>query len=139
MTERRRKAIPPMTKLIVALRALGYRIDEIEFHHDPALILRRWDAEKQDTIPPANHPDFIRILTKAEHKVQTFGTPATTAGSDVHRAAKMRRVTAQQDEFRSRLLAKDRGEPRQKSGRIKSRGFEKKITRKVSGETIPRT
>lgn len=134
----RRKSIPVMTKLIVALRHLGYRVNEIEWDHTPALSLRRWDAEKNDTDPPANHPDFIVIRTAADHKRKTFGTHATTAGSDIHTAAKIKRVERDQAAFRQRLLAKAKGEPRQKSGKIRGRGFSKTHTRKFSGTTILR-
>lgn len=67
----RRKAIPLKTKLAVALRMLGLKADDIEYDHEPALELRPYDETAGDTIPPANDPAYIQILTIEEHKAKT--------------------------------------------------------------------
>lgn len=106
MSEGRRKAIPAMVKLEVALRALGLSIKRVRFDHEPALELRPLNAEGTDTVPPANDPLFIQILTVEDHAEKTFGTKATTAGSDINKIAKHRRITREQEEYRRRMLAK---------------------------------
>lgn len=119
MTTKRRKTIPLIVKLQVVLRELGYTIEEVDFDHFPALALRNWDEATNDTDPPANHPDFIRVLTKGAHKVKTFGPGGekriTSAGGDIHAIAHERRATDKELAFRRRLLAKANGEPKPKS------------------------
>lgn len=130
-TREHRKAIPLGVKLHAALLALGYSDEEIvggalEWDHCPALALRFVDPETGEMTPAPNDPRYIRPMRKGEHAEKTFGRPATTAGSDIGAAAKVRRITKQQEEARRRMLAKDAGEPRKKSGRIPSRGFPKR-------------
>ncbi|MDQ0422372.1 hypothetical protein J2045_003420 [Peteryoungia aggregata LMG 23059] len=106
----RRKAIPLSVKLEVALRKLGLTIEQIHWDHSPPLALREWDPVKQDTIPPANDPRHIELLLITDHKTKTFGRGGekriTTAGSDIHAIAKVRRLTKAQEEARRRMLAK---------------------------------
>ena len=110
MTERRKK-IPDRVKLIVALRAMGLEIEQVEWDHQPALALRDWNAATMDTIPPANDPIYIQMLRIAEHRCKTFGRGGekrtTTHGSDLHAIAKVRRLSAKEEEFRRRILTKD--------------------------------
>lgn len=96
---KRRKHIPLGVKLQVALdevrrlrRLLGYPFEgKFHFDHEPALALRTWDPEAQDTIPPANDPKALQLLLESEHGPKTNGTAATTAGSDKNRIAKQNR------------------------------------------------
>lgn len=108
-----RKAIPDRVKLIAALRRMGLTIEEVQFDHSPALALRPINPVTGETIPPANDPDHIEMLLVAEHKEKTFGKGGekriTTAGSDIGNIAKVRRLTAQQQEMRRRMLAKAEG------------------------------
>jgi hypothetical protein len=67
----------------------------IEFDHRPALWERKFDTASNDTIPPSNNPYCIEVVSKAEHRFRTFGTKATSAGSDAHRRAKEKRLQAQ--------------------------------------------
>lgn len=103
----RRRAIPLSVKLEVALAAMGLTLADVDFDHTPPLQLREWDPVAGDTIPPANDPAHIQLLTKAEHKRKTFGGPATVADGDLHRIAKTRRLTEREREFRRKLLIKD--------------------------------
>ncbi len=64
-----------------------------------------------------------RAVHKACHAVKTRGSGATTRGSDVGEITKTRHLTEAQEEFRRRLLSKAPGVPREKSGKIKGRGF----------------
>jgi hypothetical protein len=144
---KRRKAIPDRVKLLATLREMGLKIDEIHYDHNPALELRGWDEERRDTIPPANDAEHIDLMmirdikrcnecgrSIGSHHEKTFGTKATTAGSDIHRIAKMRRLTKKQEEFRSRVMAKVspddivtadvKKKPKQK---IPNRGFPKRV------------
>jgi hypothetical protein len=143
---KRRKAIPDRVKLLATLREMGLKIDEVHFDHNPALQLRGWDEERSDTIPPANDAEHIDLLMVREvkrckdcgrsirsHHEKTFGTKATTAGSDIHRIAKMRRLTKSQEEFRTRVLSKSgddvvKSEPikPKRKAKIQNRGFEKR-------------
>lgn len=121
------------------LRDLGY--PRIHLDHRPPLSERQFDTESDDTIPPANHPDYIEALTPKEHDKRTNGPGGekriTTAGSDSNRRAKTRALTKQQEEFRRRLLAKDAGEPRPRPERrgapLRSRGFDTTKTKGFDG------
>lgn len=63
-------------------------IEDVRFDHRPALWERRFDTDAWDTIPAENDPAHVEAITKEEHDRRTFGTAATTAGSDLHRKAK---------------------------------------------------
>ncbi|WP_336801650.1 hypothetical protein [Kaistia sp. MMO-174] len=119
----KRKAIPDRVKLHAALRRLGLKIEQVNFDHDPPLALRPVDPDTGDTIPPANDPDHIFLVTIDEHREKTFGKGgakrATTAGSDIHRIAKTKRLERARSEresaaedFRRRLLAREHDEPK---------------------------
>lgn len=92
---KRRKAIPISVKLTVAMRCLRklLKADRLEFDHRPALWEREWDEEAQDTIPPANDPAFIELVTGEEHDRRSHGNGATSYGSDAHNRAKEDRIT----------------------------------------------
>lgn len=127
----RRRPIPLLVKLQVALRQLGYTVNEIHWDHTPPLALREWDPVAQDTIPAANDPNHIRILRIEDHKAVTTGRRgesdlSISFNGDVSRIAKARRLSKEEEAFRKRLLAKEAGQPREKTGSIKSRGFERR-------------
>lgn len=108
-----RKAIPVGVKLKSALLLAGFTEAEIdggliEFDHTPALALRTID-ESGEIQPPANDYRYIRPMLAEAHAAKTRGTGATTAGSDVGNAAKVKRIEKDPgggEEFRRRLLAK---------------------------------
>lgn len=110
-----RKAIPIGVKLHAVLLMLGFTEDEIaggiEWHHAPALALRLVDAETGELRPHPNDPRHIVPLRKADHRVQTFGNGATTAGSDIGRAAKLKRLEKMNAAYREIILRKTAGEP----------------------------
>jgi hypothetical protein len=132
-TREHRKSIPLGVKLHACLLALGYTDEEItgggiQFDHCPALALRFVDPETGEMMPAPNDPRHIRPMRKADHARKTFGVPATTAGSDIHAAAKVKRIAADPaggEEFRRRLLTP---KPRDERPRSKwpSRKFETK-------------
>lgn len=116
-TKDHRKHIPIGVKLHAALLLLGYTDEEIttgviQWDHYPALGLR-FVNEAGEMIPAVNDPHCIRPMRKADHKKKTFGTKATTAGSDVHIIAKTKRLNGETKKVR-------KGPP------IRSRGFPKK-------------
>lgn len=130
MSENRRKAIPAMTKLEVALRAMGLSIKRVQFDHQPPLELRPLNAEGTDTVPPANDPEHITLLTIEQHAEKTYGTKATTAGSDINKIAKHRRLTAEQEEHRRRMLAKTgRGDAEETKPERRKRAWPKRPMR----------
>jgi len=101
-------------KVAACLDALGFGPDDkIEWDHEPALGLRERTPDG-GYIPDANDPRYIRPRRKEEHAVKTRGNGATTAGSDVHRIAKVRRII------------RKREEPAKPKRKIQSRGFEKR-------------
>lgn len=91
----KRPSIPlgVQVKVLKAKLAKVLGVDKIEIDHRPPLYLRKFDTDKNDTIPPANDPFFMEALGSAEHKVRTGGTKATSAGSDAHVRAKIKRLT----------------------------------------------
>lgn len=125
----KRAHMPLSVKLQACLYLLGFTDgDIIEWHHTPALGLRRrLDDGAYD--PAENDPHHIVPLTKGRHAVQTRGKPATTAGSDIHAIAKVKRVGPAHEAFRARLLAKGTGEapPPTRKRKIPSRPFPKRV------------
>lgn len=111
---KRRKSIPDRVKLIVALKRAGLTVDRVRFDHTPPLAMREWDEKAGDTIPAANDPVYIQMLTLDEDRVKTYGRGgekrATVADGDIHKIAKMRRLTKAQEESRRRMLARDAGD-----------------------------
>ena len=63
--------------------------------------------------------DNIAIWIEEHSKRKSFGSKATSAGSDAHARAKSRRLTKKQEEFRARLLAKQEGPPKPAPARRK--------------------
>lgn len=125
-----RKAIPDRVKLQAALRRFGLTTKDVQFDHNPALELRPYNALTGDTIPPANDPGHIDMLLVDEHKVKTFGRGGekriSTADGDIGKIAKVRRITAAQEEARRRMLAKDEGEEPKPKSKWQSRPFPKR-------------
>lgn len=133
-------AMPVRVKLDVVIRqegkcaSTGERLGtlaETQFDHRPPIHERRWDPVAQDTIPPVNDPAHIFAVKVKAHREETK--------RDVRRMGKVRRLretTADHDEA---MAAKEPGKPRQRKGSIRSRGFDKTRSRKMSGRTEART
>lgn len=109
-----RKAVPLGVKFLVLLRQsycpecnepLG---SKIEWDHYPSLAERKYDVVTGEYTPPENDPACLRALHVDCHKRKSFGTKATTAGSDAHRRAKVRRVNRVFQEHK--LAMKNKGE-----------------------------
>ncbi|WP_066470287.1 hypothetical protein [Bosea sp. WAO] len=104
-----RKHIPVGAKLHACLLLLGYteeQIPHLQWDHEPALGLRAIDAETGEMTPAPNDPRFIRPMLPDDHAVKTRGAGATTAGSDVGKMKKLRKLVAKEAAFRERVLAK---------------------------------
>ena len=56
----------------------------VQFDHRPAIQMRKWDAEAQDTIPPSCDLDFIAAINKTTHGTKTK--------KDVAAIAKIKRI-----------------------------------------------
>jgi len=110
-----RKHIPIGVKLKSALLAAGFSEEAIEsgqiqFDHFPALGIR--PVVDGVMKPESNDWRYIRPMLKADHDLKTRGAGATTAGTDVGNAAKVKRIEKDPDggeEFRRRLLATKTG------------------------------
>ncbi len=122
-----RRKVPLAIALKVALRQLGFAKPELD--HQPALGLRERTPDG-GYIPHEHDPDYLVWRDAEEHAVKTRGNGATTAGSDVHAIAKVKRLLKAEEEFRRGLLEYDPTQvdnnwPKRKR-KIKSRGFEKR-------------
>lgn len=132
-TAEHRLHIPLGVKLHACLILLGFTDEEIsggiQWDHEPALALRFVNPETGEMEPHPNDPRFLRPLANQDHRFKTNGRRGekrvTSAGSDLHKAAKMRRLSAEQTEMQRRLLEKQPGAPRPKKNTIQSRGFDK--------------
>ena len=78
-----------------------------------------WDHGVPDGLGGAHDYRNIRPLHRACHRKKTFGTKATTAGSDIHMIAKAKRIAA--------------GGKKRRGPKMKSAGFRKDIRRKMDG------
>jgi len=100
-------------RLEVCLLELGFSKSDIaagiDFDHQPALAFR--EIVNGVMTPASNDPKFLRPMKRLEHKKKTSGVPHLTAGSDVHMAGKIRRITGET--------------PKPKSRKLQSRGFPK--------------
>ena len=142
-----RKAIGLGVKVAVLLRMLGLT-GAVHFDHRPPLWLRKWNATKGDTVPPANDPEFLVALAEKGHDVVTNGPGGerriTSAGGDTHARAKERRIQKEQAAFRERLLSKLAESPLapdlKPAGRLAGRGLTKHPTLKrgFNGKVVPR-
>lgn len=115
----RPKPLTLRQKLDAALRALGLSEEMIEWQHDPPIQLRVWVPDRQDTEPPSRDPNYVTPMRKSDHR-------EVTAKVDIPAIAKTKRMAGDHAEFVSAILAKEPGKPRQKAGKIQSRGFSKR-------------
>ena len=125
-----RKNIGLAVKNAVLLRMLGLQPCDVQYDHRPPLWSRKWNATTNDTVPPANDPEFIVALSVKDHDTVTNGRGGerriTSAGSDTHARAKGERLSEGQREYRASLLRKDAGEPKpERRGTFGSRPFRK--------------
>lgn len=120
-----RRSVSLTTKLAVMVRQAvcpkcGERLGalkDVEFDHSTPLAIGGADDES----------NLVALHVEC-HAVKTTGTPATTAGSDIHLIAKGKRLTKDQEETRRRLLAKSgQAEASERpKGKIPSRPFPKR-------------
>jgi len=121
-----RPHMPIKVKLQAALHAIGMTLEDTDFDHCPPLQLRVFDPVAGDTIPPANDAVYIVPRPREAHRAKTMGiqTKAKAAG-DVTEIAKTKRLAGEQEQFRSRLLAKEpRGDVEKPKGKWASRPFQ---------------
>lgn len=134
MTERRRLTL--MDKLNILVRQAHCPLCDGKLGSLKGL---QFDHEKALVAGGADRNENIRALHTKCHATKTFGkggtTRITTRGSDIGENARDKRIAKDIEEFRRRMLAKVPGEPRRKSGRIRSGGFDKSLSKKFNGET----
>lgn len=98
MTRRYRPPIRLRVKFAVLINQRGLYNgepldpDDLQFDHCPALGLREYDELTRKYTPDANDPYYIVAKPKSVHHIKTNGTPATSAGSDKQRIAKVDRI-----------------------------------------------
>lgn len=122
-------------KLQAAILQLGLDPARVDFDHNPALGLREFNEETKTYTPDANDPKFITVLERGgAHRIKTSGTPATSAGSDIHRIAKVKRLAKARAAHEAALSGRAAGEhirarakpgkrPWPKGRKLQSRGF----------------
>lgn len=128
----KRKAVPDRIKLRVLMRQIGFEPHEMELDHEPPLAMREVNADGTDWVPPQHDETYLIWRPKAEHRRKTSGTKATTAGSDIHKIAKIKRLSREHEEFRRNLLSPEPKSPPEKKYRWPKRGFQ---SRKMKGAT----
>lgn len=113
---RPRPHMPLSVKLEAAILQLGLDPNAVDFDHDPALGLRILDEETGRYEPDANDPRFITVRARTRdedgHKAKTFGKGGTSAGSDIHRIAKIKRLSKARAALDDALAAKATGTER---------------------------
>jgi hypothetical protein len=109
----------------------------IEYDHRPPLSDRDTIPQIGDWWPPQHHPNYIDALCTDCHKKRTFGTKATTAGSDVHRRAKTRRIHKQIAEHAERMDDKRRSRKRKPRSRWPSRKIASRANPWPKGRKFP--
>lgn len=137
-------------KLRAAILQLGLDPDSIDWDHDPALGLRLYNKENGKYDPDANDPRFITVRARSRddegHRAKTFGKGGTTAGSDIHRIAKIKRLAKAREALDQALSSKLTGEPQTpkkpnkiwgsrpwpKGRKMEGRGFEKRAKQTFS-------
>jgi hypothetical protein len=122
----KRPKMPVSVQFLVMKRKLEELLGgPIEFDHRPALWERKFDTATNDTIPVANSPRHIEVISKEEHRRRTSGTKATSAGSDTHRRAKEKRLQAVQRPMPTALqlaqLLMDQEERKYEKPKLRSR------------------
>jgi hypothetical protein len=118
-----RRKVPLATQLAAALDQLGLTGTSPELDHVPALALRKVNAALGDYDPPQLDPQYLRWRGKAEHRIKTSGTKATSAGSDIWKIAHGKRLTQTEEEFCRRMLAKEPGKSPRPASRWPKRSF----------------
>src|SRR5258706_4707541 len=110
------KTLKSLIRLIkkIIIKKLGWK--EVNIDHRPDLMARKYCSETNDTIPAANDPNYLEVLSKADHDARTFGRGGTkritSAGSDANNRAKVRALRKSQAEFKVRSLERKCGQKR---------------------------
>lgn len=145
-----RPHMPLSVKLEAAIRQLGLDPACVDFDHDPALGLREFNEETKIYTPGANDPRFITVRARDEdHRIKTSGNGATSAGSDIHRIAKSKRLAKARAIHDAVVAAKITGEriqARDKPGKrhwgsgakIQSAGFKRGPAQRTASRPLER-
>lgn len=124
----RRKHMPVSVKLEAALNALNMHGMSVQWDHNPPLAMREKvlneDGELVGYIPDENDPRYIVPMITDLHRAKTNGKPHDASNGDIHKIAKLKRLSAKHEEFRRRLATP---ETREESERPKSRWPKRKF------------
>lgn len=118
-----RPSIPLKVQRDAALIQLGLDPKTAELDHDPALGLRARTPDGGYK-PAANDPEHLKWRDPVPHAIKTFGTKATTAGSDIHLIAKGKRLRRDRAEHQAVMAGEPIARPRRKA-KIAGRPFSK--------------
>jgi hypothetical protein len=91
-----------------------------------------WDHLIPLALGGSDSPDNLQAVHRACHDRKTRGLPATTAGSDIHLIAKVKRIVKDPpggEEFRRKLLQRDPKPEQDKKHKWPKRPFPKKAPR----------
>lgn len=120
---------PSMT-LAAKVAAWERMYGPVNYDHRPPLSDRKFDTDTNNTIPPANDPDFIDPISVKDHDTRTNGPGGekriTTLSSDANNRAKTRNIRKDLAALNARMEAKRTGnETPQRRSKIPSRPFPK--------------
>ena len=85
-----------------------------------------WDHEQALARGGTDTNDNLRAVHRDCHKAKTFGTKYDRRNADNFEAKKTTRLAADQEDFRRRILSRECGEKRKPTGKIRSRGLQRK-------------
>lgn len=130
---RKRKHLSLETKLNSALNALGLLGKAINWDHRPALSHRPFDPVTGKYDPDELDPRYLFPILAEENKRLADGDGSPLSG-DTSVAAKLKRISKDQEAFRARLLARDAGDdmPVKKGKAWPSRPFPKRSKSRAS-------
>jgi hypothetical protein len=117
---------------------------DLEFDHNPALMVRDYDLDAGDFMPPQNDPDYIDARIGADHDFKTFGRKpgaektVTTRGSDIGEAAHGRAVV-DSEKLHAAAMASKAGNYKEVAAILATvRSRAKKPKRKIPSRPFPK-
>jgi hypothetical protein len=102
---------------------------EINFDHVPALGLRPWNEDEQDTEPAANDPRHLAAkFRNGCHDPKTYGSRYNRRGSDQYEIRRNKKIERRAEERQAREAAADKGAEK------KAEKWAEKVAEKGNGE-----
>lgn len=109
---------------------LGCEVKLLRLDHDPALVLREFNARTLIYTPDANDPDYMLYRVKEAHDFKTYKKGDGARRSDISEMVHQRRVKRRLEEHRAKMADKGKHKhkkrkPDRPKKKIQSRGFPK--------------